>query len=207
VDGWTRFWRWFYNNTAWAYDAIVGLGTRLGIGSEQNIMVELLSRIPIKSGELIVDIGCGTASNRPAFDAAAHYFGFDISGKMLGRAKSKSKKLNLKANFVEADAIWLPLPNSRVGLVIAMGLLQHIGQKRQSLQEMARVAKADAQILLIDEIRSLGNSVRRLTGRIGKNDQIQEIETWCRTELKVEVSSSGFLGDYFFIGFFKSQPH
>lgn len=66
----------------------------------------LLRFAAVKSGERVLDVGCGCGTTTFAFADAAgpkgHVTGVDISGPMLGvaRAKSGSKP----ANFVEADA-------------------------------------------------------------------------------------------------------
>jgi len=70
------------------------------------ISAELIKAAAVKSGERVLDIGCGCGdtSIRLAKDGA-HVTGVDISRPMLARAKERAEEARLKdVTFTEADA-------------------------------------------------------------------------------------------------------
>lgn len=148
-----RFWRTFYDRFAFAYDATLHLGERLRIGSEERIRRDFIAAQEVPKKGMVLEVGCGTSANRTYLPQDVTYVGVDISFKMLRRAKSRCAAQDLSAHFVQADAIALPIRGSQADLVIAMGVLQHIPGSQQTLNEMSRVAKTGAHLLLIDELK------------------------------------------------------
>ena len=151
-----RFWRAFYDRTAFAYDAILRAGIWLRVGSEERIRKEVIGAQALTAGARVLEVGCGSASNRLFLAADIHYVGVDISRNMLKAAQSKCDKAGLGADFVQADAAALPISKSFADLVLAMGVLQHVLIPKAAMKQMETAAKQDARILIIDERRRQG---------------------------------------------------
>lgn len=74
----------------------------------QPVSVKLLGAANIKSGERVLDIGCGCGPTTIAISKLVapkgHVTGIDISNVLLESARARSAKLGLPIDFVEADA-------------------------------------------------------------------------------------------------------
>lgn len=152
-----RFWRAFYDRTAFAYDAVLSAGSWLQVGSEERIRNDVIGTQRLAPHARVIEVGCGTASNRLFMPAAIHYIGMDISRNMLRAAKVKCAKAELVADLVQADAAALPFVKESADFVFAMGILQHVRVPEVTIREMVTVAKPGARVLIIDEKRSQEN--------------------------------------------------
>jgi ubiquinone/menaquinone biosynthesis C-methylase UbiE len=146
-----RFWRWFYDCTAFANDYILHLADRLHLGSEERIRRQVLAALPVAAGAAVLDLGCGTAGSRPSLPADIRYPGVDSSRTRLLRARTKSASHGWPFHLVQADALALPLRAVSIDLIIAMGVLQHLSHVGMAAGEALRVAKPGARLLLVDE--------------------------------------------------------
>jgi ubiquinone/menaquinone biosynthesis C-methylase UbiE/uncharacterized protein YbaR (Trm112 family) len=158
-------WQLFYDLAAFAYDPVLNLGARLGLGSEERIRSELLAKLAPASGSVVLEVGCGTGANRLAFGEAITYLGIDLSFGMLRQAQRTTARRSLPGAFVQGDAMALPVRSAQADMLLAMGVLQHIAAPGVALRELARVAKPGASLLLIDERRSLARVNRKISGQ------------------------------------------
>lgn len=131
-----RFWRWFYNRTAFAYDAVLKFGERLRLGSEERIRAELFAAVRLRPGAVVVDVGSGTGSLLAHVPAGITYVGVDASLNMLRRARRKYPK----QSFVLADAASLPIALRGAEFAVAMGVLQHTADPAAAIAQLRRVA-------------------------------------------------------------------
>lgn len=187
-------WQRFYDAAAPAYDASVQLGDRLGLGSELRIRAEVLAKLGLPDRPVIVEVGCGTGANRAAFGAEARYVGLDLSFGMLRRAQRKTQALGLRSHWAQAEATALPIRDAQADLGFAMGVLQHVGQPAAALEELARITRPGASMLLIDERRSLKKLARRLSLT---NSGLQDLSNWLETQTNLHVIEAGFFSEYF----------
>ena len=148
-----RFWRAFYDYAAFAYDAVVQAGARLGLGSEERIRREVIGVLELPAGAPVLEVGCGTAANRAFLPTDIHYIGLDLSRGMLTRARRTCGHHNLSADFVQADSHSLPLAASCVEISLAMGVIQHSSEPERAIHEMERVTKSGGSQIIIDERR------------------------------------------------------
>jgi ubiquinone/menaquinone biosynthesis C-methylase UbiE len=146
-----RFWRRFYDQVAFAYDAVLALGDRMGIGSEGLIRRIFISRLPHEPGDLVLDVGCGTATLRAHLPQDVIYIGVDLSRGMLLRAKRNHHKAGEIINLVQADAQALPFRSRIANIALAMGSLQHLVSPSHGLQELQRSSVGSGRVLVIDE--------------------------------------------------------
>jgi ubiquinone/menaquinone biosynthesis C-methylase UbiE len=147
-----RYWRIFYDHIAFVYDAVLQAGAWLHISSETRIRREVILKLP--AFENVIEIGCGTGSNRQFLPSINRYVGVDISRGMLTRARKKCAVLGLTADFVQADATALPFRSGYADLVLAMGTLQYLAFPGEVINQMALLVKTGGEILIIDERRS-----------------------------------------------------
>lgn len=159
-----RLWRAFYDRTAYAYDAVLRAGTWLRLGSEEHIRREVIGKLALPADARVLEVGCGTASNRAFLPAEIHYIGLDISRGMLARARVKCAGLGVNADFVQADATALPFAASCVDLVLAMGVLQHVAEIEDAMRELDNTVKPGGTLLVIDEKRAQKRILQNVRG-------------------------------------------
>jgi ubiquinone/menaquinone biosynthesis C-methylase UbiE len=190
--GWMRF----YDGAAFGYDAALRFGAWLGLGSEAKVRTALLPNLA-KPGEVVLDVGCGTAESRAYFQNGVGYIGLDISRGMLRQAARKCARRGLPATLVQAGADQLPVASTAISAAVAMGVFQHLHQPKAALKELLRVAKPGGRIYLIDETRALSGITTRCMGAALKR---QDFCTYLARQHSLEIAEQGEMGEYFFVG-------
>lgn len=124
----------------------------------------------------VLDVGCGTGTGMaPYVDAGCTVSGVDVSAAMLSRATAR---LGDRAEFHLTDGRTLPFDDDRFDLVSTTMVLHEVSASAREpfIAEMARVAKPDGSILLIDfrfgslrgwrgpTLRTLSGMIERLSG-------------------------------------------
>jgi demethylmenaquinone methyltransferase/2-methoxy-6-polyprenyl-1,4-benzoquinol methylase len=108
----------------------------------------------IKPGDRALDLCCGTGDIALALALrGVETTGLDFSAKMLEvaaqrQAGSKSKIENLK--FLEGDAQSLPFPDNSFDIVTVGYGLRNLTSWERGLEEMRRVAKPGARIIVLE---------------------------------------------------------
>ncbi|MBS7640676.1 MAG: class I SAM-dependent methyltransferase [Candidatus Bathyarchaeia archaeon] len=132
------------------YDRIASIYNELyGHEQSQKIRKALLS-LNFNPSEDILDVGCGIGLLLKHMNGLACTFvGVDIARKPLEIAKKliKSSIVN-EAFLIRADADFLPFRDGVFDKVFAITLLQNMPNYISALNEMARVAKDDATIVV-----------------------------------------------------------
>ncbi len=106
----------------------------------------------LRSGETILDIGCGTGTFLEALPEGVVYTGFDVSGEYVAEARTR---FGDRATFVHAAVGEKPeLGEGCFDLVIAVGVLHHLDDPEAvSLFELAaRSLKPDGRLVTIDPV-------------------------------------------------------
>ena len=153
LEGRNRGSKLIYDLTAWAYDATVTLGDRIGLNTEGRVRRETIANLDLSPGDRVLETAVGTASNLSYLPEGIDFYGLDISFPMLKRARLKAEKSNRQIELVQADCGFIPFCNERFDLVFQMGGLQFANAPFKAISEMARVAKPGAMIHIIDEVR------------------------------------------------------
>jgi ubiquinone/menaquinone biosynthesis C-methylase UbiE len=112
----------------------------------------LIDRAKLKTGERVIDVGCGSGATTIAFaqkvGPSGHVFGIDVSGPMLARARASAPK-ELSVDFVQADATVYPfdpasldLLASRFGVMFFADPALSFANIRKGLRPSGRLAFA-----------------------------------------------------------------
>ena len=111
--------------------------------SELRLVLEMLKP---RSGELILDAGCGTGVfTSGIIESGASVIGLDVSRPMLNRALYKIKH---RFSSVCADMLHLPFHNNTFDKAISITAIEFIKDARQALGELERVTKPGGAIVV-----------------------------------------------------------
>lgn len=102
----------------------------------------------------VLEIGVGTGLNFPHYPAGTRVTGIDLSPQMLSIARKRAAELDLEADLREMDAEALDFEDQTFDTVVYSLCLCTIPDPSQALKEGLRVARAGAQMVFFEHIRS-----------------------------------------------------
>ena len=135
------------------YDAIVWFALR---GHERRLRERLLELSGLRTGESVLDVGCGTGTlailAKEIVGGSGTVCGVDASAEMLSRARSKAARADVDVRFEKGAAQQLPCPDSSFDLALGTMMLHHLGRAaRQGFAgELRRVVRPGGRVLLVD---------------------------------------------------------
>lgn len=109
----------------------------------------------LRSGEHVVDVGCGAGIDSliaaTMVGPSGHVIGVDMTPAMLARARRSAAEAGVSTvEFREGYAEALPVPDGWADVVISNGVLNLMPDKLAALQEMARVLKPMGRLQIGD---------------------------------------------------------
>lgn len=138
-------------------DAYCGVGNPFSLGE-------------IRTGEAILDIGCGAGVDTliaamltgPDGEAA----GVDIVPEMLRRAEENLKMTGLEnVTFGSVTGEKLPFPDDHFEVAISNGVINLIPDKEAALREIHRVLKPRGRLMIADQVMR-GSVVKDMKARL-----------------------------------------
>jgi ubiquinone/menaquinone biosynthesis C-methylase UbiE len=140
-------------HSATLYDAMVWLALR---GRERKFRRKLLDLSGVRSGESVLDVGCGTGTlailAKGIVGRSGVVCGVDASAEMLARARAKAARAGVEVRFENAAAQALPFADSSFDVALGTMMLHHLGRaaRRELAAELRRVVKPGGRALLVD---------------------------------------------------------
>lgn len=138
-----------YNALARGYDELYG--------EEQKIKMDfILKKIDLEDKNIVLDIGCGTGILfETIYDKNRMFIGVDISERMLKEGWRKFKD-EANVQFVQADADHLPFRSKVFETIFAITLIQNLPDPKVTLQEIKRISKKGALLIVSGLKRKYG---------------------------------------------------
>lgn len=136
-----------------AYD---WLARTITLGGEKRFRRRTVALAELKTGEAVLDVGCGTGSL--LIEVAKHIGalgllrGVDRSPEMLAHAARKAAAQNVRAEFCEASSDRLPFADASFDVVFCTLMLHHLPAPMQvaTMTEMRRVLRPGGRMIIVD---------------------------------------------------------
>lgn len=147
----------WYKNNAEVYDNFLPLTFQTFNCSENVERESLVDRLQLNGEETVLEFGCGTGrdSERIAnrLNTSGKLFLQDISSSILNIGFHKFKGLNLQPEieFSLANGYFLPFADQFFDRVFHFGGLNTFGDQRRTFEEIVRVCKPGAKVVIGDE--------------------------------------------------------
>ena len=102
------------------------------------------------TGKRVLDYGCGNGAQTLTFAPdAAEITGCDIAPEGLEELAREAQARGITTiRPLEFDGHTIPLPDACFDLAYSFEVLEHVGDERQTLREIRRVLKPDAEFLI-----------------------------------------------------------
>jgi ubiquinone/menaquinone biosynthesis C-methylase UbiE len=142
----------------WAsfYDAFTSILTLGHIGMLRSMTIDLSQ---LKSGEKILDVGCGTGGvtipAKQKVGIAGLAAGIDPAPEMIAVARKKADRAKLEIDFRVGVIESLPYPDASFDVVTSSLMMHHLPHEVQvkGLAEIRRVLKPGGRIFIADMLR------------------------------------------------------
>ena len=133
---------------------------RLGIWSIafknlSQIKKKWAARLALHEGASVLEIGVGNGGNLPfiadVIGEKGFIHGLDISSACIKVARERMMHRNTPTELVHGNATYLPYKNDAFDAILCVGGINDFSDRKRALQEINRVAKAGAKIVIEDE--------------------------------------------------------
>ncbi|HUJ42559.1 MAG TPA: methyltransferase domain-containing protein [Opitutaceae bacterium] len=155
-----------YDRMARIYDLGLTLGNLFYRGKLAGLRRQLAARLALKPGDRVLYTSIGTGADLPYWServvlASLEWVGLDLSLGMLRRCQARMRSLAGAALLVQANAERLPLADRSFDVVLHVGGINFFDQPAVAVQEMLRVAKDRARLLIVDETNQVAEKSYR----------------------------------------------
>jgi len=151
---------------------------------------QLVSKLNISPGDVVVDFGCGPGFfTVPLARIAAKTIAVDVSPRMLERAASYAKRSGVAVQFLTSSGTEIKLEDHSVDMVFLNHVFHEIEEKPIVLGEFLRIMRSSGRLVIVERTRGS----RLFGGRLGPPIIDQ-------TEVTQEMKRAGF-------AFAKTIPH
>lgn len=142
--------RQFYDLLAPFYEFSQGIYYAVS-GGEEKARNEYLKYAGVREGDRVLEVSIGNGINIKFLPRNADYFGIDVSWGQLKRCQRNISKYNLNVEIFLAEAEHLPFLDGIFDVVFNVGSINYFENKQAAIEEMLRVAKPEASLLIADE--------------------------------------------------------
>jgi SAM-dependent methyltransferase len=143
------------------------------------VIPRLAQLLAIKSGERVLDIGCGTAEILQSLPVGVDYHGYDVSEDYVSAARARfGDRASFSVHAVSLDAAVQP---EQFDVVIALGVLHHLTDAEAGalFATARRALRPGGRILTIDGTYVLGqNPIARLLLKLDRGRHVRSPEQY-----------------------------
>lgn len=139
----------FHDHECAYYDERFGIVHDEASAAAAQAEVEELLGAPLRAGDVVLDVGCGTGWFAAGLQRArpdVTVIGLDLSAGMLGKSRDAGA-----AMLVQGDGTTLPFADGSIDVVVGRGVLHHLPEPEAALVEWRRVVTRDGAVVLSSE--------------------------------------------------------
>ena len=107
-----------------------------------------------RPGRRILDVGCGTGTAEVKLSrlrlTQVDLVAVDLHPERVVAAQAAARAHNIEAHFAAADACALPFASGSFDSVFCVAVLQHIGDVKKAVGEMARVTRTGGRVVAVE---------------------------------------------------------
>jgi ubiquinone/menaquinone biosynthesis C-methylase UbiE len=145
----------YYEGVADIYDEVANLSFRIQYVEETKARRAFVRLLNLHRAARVLELACGTGRDSEIIagelDATGQFYLQDLSRSMLLRCREKLTGAAVPVEFSVGNACYLPFPANYFDAVFSFGGLGVFGDIGQSLNEIVRVAKVGAKVVVGDE--------------------------------------------------------
>lgn len=120
-------------------------------GGEEKVRTEYLRYAGVREGDRVLEVSMGNSVNIKFLPRNTEYFGIDISWGQLKICRQNMSRYNLNIEIFQAEAEHLPFCDEVFDVVFNVGSINYFEDKKKAIDEMLRVAKPGARLMIADE--------------------------------------------------------
>lgn len=133
----------------------------------------------IKPGDKVLDIGCGFGRNANWLASKGMVVtAININHQEIKESKAKAKKLGVAVNYLNADAVALPLPDCSFDVALDLGcthMISDINSQKKAETEVARVLKPGGRLIYFGFSKKHPDYLNKPNGPMFRN--VEDIQT------------------------------
>ena len=145
----------YYEEVAGIYDDVANLSFSIQYVDENEARKGYAKRLNVTPSSRVLELACGTGRDSvniaENLDATGQLYLQDISRSMLLQCTKKLNKASVPVEFSTGNACYLPFPDRYFDALYSFGGLGVFGDIKKSLQEIVRVCKVGAKVVIGDE--------------------------------------------------------
>jgi ubiquinone/menaquinone biosynthesis C-methylase UbiE len=182
------------------YDLIM---TVMTLGKEKKLRQDTIGLAQIRTGDTVLEIGCGTGSltlaAKERVGPSGEVTGIDIAPGMVAKARSKAARTSADVSFLEGSIEHIPFPENHFDVVLCSFMIFHMPEevRRKGFPEIYRVLRPGGHLFILDAAQSN----KPLQPSSGRMHDIRELAPVLQdnsfTEIEMEKTPFGFMGTPF----------
>ncbi len=130
-------------------------------GGEERSRSEYLRYVEVRNGDSVLEVSIGNGVNIKYLPMNAEYFGVDVSWGQLKRCQ-RGVGLKRDVEVFQAEAESLPFRDEAFDVVFNVASINYIEDKKKAVDEMFRVARPGARLLIADETEKAARAHNKL---------------------------------------------
>jgi ubiquinone/menaquinone biosynthesis C-methylase UbiE len=151
-----------YDSIARWYSFFQRIGHWLFLSKEAETERDFLKKLNIVSDNCVLEVSVGTGDNLRAMPEGITFYGLDISLGMLKQCAKKKARYNFPIVLVHGMAEKLPFADNSFDAVFHIGGINFFTDKKQAINEMFRVAKPGAMVIIADATEELAKKGEKI---------------------------------------------
>ncbi len=129
---------------------------KITLGREKSLRRMTVNLAQVKSGDCVLEVGCGTGTLTLAAKQQAgqsgKVFGIDVIPEMIKLSKKKAAQARLDVTFQSGSIENIPFPENQFDVVMCSFMIFHMSEevRRKGIAEIYRVLKPQGRLMVLD---------------------------------------------------------